>query len=445
MKLLSIAFLTFRSAVRSRTALSLAVLILLSVLAIPSFLDSDMEASQSVSLALFYTLSAVEVFLCIAAVWIGAASFSQDIRKKTIHLLLVKPVALWQVWAGKWLGLVSLFGLLLLLGFGAMYARVRFFCGGGLPPGTEVSSRLVQPVLPDPREQAEFFISAAKDENGEPLKGKELAEYRREIEMRIPFLTDSIVPGEKWEWTFNLQEKVEGGKGLSFRFKFDSGAVSREGIGARCTVSSPGIAERVTFDLTDFSSRELVVPFSAAPFEGAERIDLEILHSGEKGAGAIIMQPRQGIHLLQPAASFAMNMLRSFFVVFTVVSLVTALGLTLGAVFTLPVAVFSAVALIVTVLIANSTILGQSVSHDHITIEESFIDGVKMKLGDMITDSVVALSAPVYRLSPLSRLSSFEYVGNTEVRDALLCNLLAMPAFFSLFSAFCLRRRELCE
>lgn len=445
MKVLSIAFMTFKAAVRSRTAVSLAVVILLAVLGIPSVLDSDMNPAQAVNVALFYTLSAVEIILCIAAIWTGAASFSQDIKIKTFHLLRVKPVAAYQIWIGKWLGLVSLFALLLFFGFAGMFVRIHMLGNGDLPANASIASRLISPDLPDTDAQIETLVSLARDENGEPLKGKERAAYRREVAMQIPYLSDSISSGQEWNWTFHLPRKVEAGRPLGFRFKFDSDAMSREGIKARCTVTSPDTKKSVVFDLPDFTSREIEMPLESVNFEGAEVLELRISHIGEKGVGSIILQPRKGLFLMQPASSLTENMARAFIVSLSVIALVAALGLTLGAFFTLPVAVFCSVALIATVLISNCTIMGESGTHEHYSEDETVLERAELMLGDWIVDTVVFISSPVYRSEPMSKLSSFEYIENPDVARAFCGNFIVIPAVFALISSWVLRRKELGE
>lgn len=444
MKLLNIALLTFRTAVRSRMAISLACVVLLIVFGLPAFLDSDMNPAEAVNVAMFYTLSAVEIVLCVAAVWSGAASFSQDIKNKTFHLIRVKPVALWQAWVGKWLGLVALFASVMLLGFAGMYIRIHML-PGEFPESAYVASRFISPDLPDPSVQVEKIVSVARNEKGEPLQGKELAAYRNAVIMQIPYMTDSISSGQKWNWRFHLSEKIAGNRPLGFRFKFDSDSVSREGIKAKCKVSSPGISDSVTFELSDFTSREIEIPLESGHFEGADVLDLQIVHSGEKGTGSIILQPRQGMFLMQPAALLPVNMLRAYVVAVSVVALVTALGLTLGAFFTLPVAVFCSVAIIATVLISNCTIMGQSDSHSDSAGDKSFIEKAELKFGDFITDSVIFISAPVYRSEPISDLSSFKYIDTADVVRAVGGNFIILPAVFALASALGLRRKELSE
>lgn len=445
MKVHSIASLTFKAAVRSRMAVSLAVVILLAVVFLPSFLDAEMNPAQAVNVALFYTLSAVEIILCVSAVWSGAASFSKDIENKTFHLLRVKPVALWQAWIGKWLGLVALFAVLMLMGFAGMYIRIHMLGNGAFPENASVASRFVSPDLPDPDLQIDMIVSGALDENGEPLKGKELAEYRKEVAMQIPYLSDSISSGQEWTWTFHLPRKVESGRRLGFRFKFDSDAMSREGIKAKCVVTSPETDKSVDFILSNFSSREIEIPFDSVPFEGADVLVLRISHIGEKGTGSIILQPRKGIFLMQPTASLIENMVRAYVIAFSVVAIVTALGLTFGAFFTLPVAVFCSVAFIVTVLISNCTVMGQDSSHDYNPGETPVWVRMELKLGDWISNAVVQISSPVYKLEPITKLSSFEHIEFSDVFRSVCCNLVIMPAFFALISSLGLRRKELGE
>lgn len=113
--LLAIAVLTLKAAVRFRLLIVLGVLLLLTVVGLPMIIKDDGTAQGFTQILLTYTLTFITAILGFATMWIACGTLARDIEEYQMQMIAVKPVAAWQVWLGKWLGIMVLNGILLSL------------------------------------------------------------------------------------------------------------------------------------------------------------------------------------------------------------------------------------------------------------------------------------------------------------------------------------------
>src|SRR5262249_35250698 len=82
---------------------------------------------------LTYTLSAVSGLLGLSTLWLACGTLARDIEECQMQVVAVKPIARWQIWVGKWLGIVSLNFVLLSLAGVSIYALLQWRASR-LPP-----------------------------------------------------------------------------------------------------------------------------------------------------------------------------------------------------------------------------------------------------------------------------------------------------------------------
>ena len=114
-QLLAIAGLTWKAAFRFRLFLVVAVLLLGSVIGLPLLIKDDGTARGFTQILLTYTLTTISALLGLSTLWLACGTLARDIEECQVQVIAVKPVARWQIWLGKWIGLVSLNAALLLL------------------------------------------------------------------------------------------------------------------------------------------------------------------------------------------------------------------------------------------------------------------------------------------------------------------------------------------
>src|SRR5678810_1193499 len=79
------------------------------------------------------TLSVITVLLGFSTLWLACGTLARDIEEAQIQVVAVKPVARWQIWLGKWLGIVTLDAALLALAGACVYGLLQWRASQ-LPP-----------------------------------------------------------------------------------------------------------------------------------------------------------------------------------------------------------------------------------------------------------------------------------------------------------------------
>ena len=112
-QLAAIAWLTMKSAFRYKLFIAIAAGLALVVIGLPLGLKSDGTAQGLTRILLTYTLGSITVLLAVFTLWISCGALARDIDECQIQTLAVKPVARWQIWLGKLIGILTLNALLL--------------------------------------------------------------------------------------------------------------------------------------------------------------------------------------------------------------------------------------------------------------------------------------------------------------------------------------------
>src|ERR1041384_6094324 len=107
-KLLAIAGLTWKAAFRFRLFWVLTVLLLGSVIVLPLLLKDDQTARGFIQILLTYNLTIITALLGFSTLWLACGTLARDIEDCQMQMVAVKPIARWQIWLGKWLGLFAL-------------------------------------------------------------------------------------------------------------------------------------------------------------------------------------------------------------------------------------------------------------------------------------------------------------------------------------------------
>src|SRR5205809_6109596 len=139
-RLIAIATLTWKAAFRFRLFWVLTVLLLGSVVLLPLLLKDDGTARSFTQILLTYTLSVITTLLGFSTLWLACGTLARDVEDCQMQMVAVKPIARWQIWLGKWLGLLMLNAALLAVAGGSVTA----WCRGaphGLPPHDQRSLR----------------------------------------------------------------------------------------------------------------------------------------------------------------------------------------------------------------------------------------------------------------------------------------------------------------
>ena len=124
--LLAITWLTWKAAFRFRLFLVIAVLLLGAVVGLPLLIKDDGTARGFTQILLTYTLSTITALLGLSTLWLACGTLARDIEECQVQMVAVKPIARWQIWLGKWLGIMSLNAALLALSASSVYVLLQW-------------------------------------------------------------------------------------------------------------------------------------------------------------------------------------------------------------------------------------------------------------------------------------------------------------------------------
>src|ERR1019366_6859941 len=128
-RIFAIAGLTWKAALRFKLFLVIATLLILAVVGLPLVIKDDGTAQGFTQIILTYTLTAITALLGISTLWLSCGTLARDIEECQIQVVATKPVARWQIWIGKWLGIISLNAALLAISGACVYGLLQWRAG----------------------------------------------------------------------------------------------------------------------------------------------------------------------------------------------------------------------------------------------------------------------------------------------------------------------------
>ena len=120
-RVFAIATLTWKAAFRFRLFWAILFLLLGAVVVLPLLLKDDGTARGFIQILLTYTVGAITALLGISTLWLACGTMARDIEECQMQVVAVKPIARWQIWLGKWLGILLLDAALLAVAGGSVY------------------------------------------------------------------------------------------------------------------------------------------------------------------------------------------------------------------------------------------------------------------------------------------------------------------------------------
>jgi Cu-processing system permease protein len=114
----AIALNTFREAMRKRVLYAILVLVA-GVLFLATYLG-DMSLNEEARMTRDVSLSAIRAFGCVTAIILGSLLLHSEIERRTIHVIVSKPIERYEFILGKYAGMVATLGLLIAAVSGAM-------------------------------------------------------------------------------------------------------------------------------------------------------------------------------------------------------------------------------------------------------------------------------------------------------------------------------------
>lgn len=452
-QLIAIARLTWKAAFRFKLVVVVTALLLIVVVALPVVIKDDGTARGFTQILLTYTLSSVTALLGLCTLWLACGTLARDIEECQIQLVAVKPVARWQIWLGKWLGIVSLDAVLLALSGAAVFTFLQWRAAR-LPPDQQqilrnevlVARGSAKPPSYEAEIEAETEQLLRERLQETSLTGFDLALVRKQIREQVKAEYQLVPPGTYRIWEVNLgsARKFLRDKPLHLRIKFNTAeyrpSATYLGLWQVGVPETTRLWRSEPMSLAPDTFHEFALPPNL--FDEKGTITIAFLNMNEI---ALLFPLEDGIEVLYPAGGFTLNYIRGLGIIFCWMTLLATLGLAAASFLSFPVAAFFSMAVLV---VAFSTgILTSVVSEGTVGVIDTAEGGGGTNILDIV---IVPLFAALLRIvnlakafSPVDLLSTGRTISWTELFRAIGQIIFLLSGFLAAFGIFCFNRREL--
>ncbi len=454
-RLLAIVWLTWKAALRFKLFLVIAVLLLAAVVGLPLVIHDDGTARGFTQIILTYTLSAVTGLLGISTLWLSCGTLARDIEECQIQVVATKPIARWQIWLGKWLGIVLLNAVLLALSGVCIFGLLQWRATK-LPPEEQIKLRsevlVARGSAKEPDRTAELNAVAERILQGRltnsPVERVDVPEVRRQIREGVKADAQLVPPSYQRIWQINLgfAKNYLQGKPLQLRVKFNAAQKSASGtfrlewlVG---TEEMKKIWPSEPMSLAPDTFHEFPIPPDMFDQDGV--LTITVINPPQNGT-ALLFPLNEGMEVLYPEGGFALNFARGLGIIFCWMALLAAVGLCAASFLSFPVATFFALSLMLVVL--SSGTLAESVENGTVAAgdEESGTAGHSFADSFLIPSfkGVLAVVNLAKNFSPIDALSSGRSITWSELGLAVTQIVLILGGIFVVAGILFFNRREL--
>ncbi|HUA38831.1 MAG TPA: hypothetical protein VMA35_10610 [Candidatus Sulfopaludibacter sp.] len=452
-KILAICWLTWKAAFRFRLFLVIAVLLLAAVVGLPLVLQDDGTARGFTQILITYTLSVITALLGLSTLWLSCGTLARDIEECQIQVVATKPVGRWQIWLGKWLGIVSLNAGLLVLSGACVYGLLQWRATR-LPAGEQEVLRtqvLVARGVAQPPDISATIDELTDQQLQERLKqtqisGADLVQARRQIREQVKALFQLAPPSYYHEWQIDLgfARNFLHGKPLQLRVKFNTAQINQSGTFVGLwQVGVPGTANvwrSEPMSLSPDAYHEFAIPADLFDSQGVLTINFLNVNNT-----TLLFPLEDGMEVLYPEGGFTLNFVRGLGIIFCWMALLAAIGLASASFLSFPVAAFFSLALLVVVF--SSGTLAYAVESGTVTgvNEETGTTGYSIADHVLIPffKGILAVVNPVRNFSPIDSLSTGRAISWSELGAAFGQIVLLFGGGVSLIGIALFARREL--
>lgn len=445
----AVARLTVRAAFRYRLVVVLLGLLLGAVIVLPIVIKHDGSAQGFTQILLTYTLSVITALLSIVTLWLACGTLARDVDECQMQMVASKPIPRWQIWLGKWCGIMLLNGLLLGVSAGAVYLLMQWRATQ-LPPDVQQALRnnvltaraVVREPLPDLDAEVERAIQPRLEELQQ--KGVNLREFRDQSREMLK-ARQQLVPPDHFR-----------------RFRLDfraAGPLDDRPVFVRVKFHTPSLGPKRPYEIEieagppDTAQRSVVGRSLAA--EAVHEIELGpvvldpqgflIVDLANRSDTPLIFPLEDGFEVLYPEGGFGLNYLRAVLVIACSLGLLAALGLAAASFLSFPVAAFLATAVL---------ILGLSTGTLRSVVEDRTVLGFEHDTNTRLYPTIDAIMVPVFefalgavntvqQFSPIDAVSSGRSITWPELARAAGVVVLGMGGLFAAIGIVAFTRREL--
>ena len=461
----AIVCLTWKAALRFRLIWALAALLVICVAGLPLIIKDDGTARGLTQILMTYTLSAITAILGLATLWLSCGTLARDVEECQMQVVATKPIHRWQIWIGKWLGVMGMNAVLLALAGGTVYGLVLFRTSKLSERQREILHHEVLIGRASAKEAAQdleplveetFRKDAPQRLTSDQMQDKKLVEvFTAQIRETFKAQRQIIRPGYMREWKI----KVPAAQGFAtnhivmLRVKFMSTQISG-GPQPYLTIwqiGKPESPNQVRGDktLTTDTFHEFPIPASAIEEDGTLTIRLT---NPSRNNVALLAPLEDGLEVLYRESGFAVNFARGLAIIFCWFGLLAALGLTAASFMSFSMAAFACIGLLIVVMSGGML---KEVVKDRTIFTSAHSEETKTEMGwtkvkaivDVVMVSIYAVLLQVIQAvedySPIESLSSGRSITWGQLAKAYGLMWFVLGGIISTIGIITFTRREL--
>jgi hypothetical protein len=445
--------LTWKAAFRFRLFLVVTALLLASVVALPLLLKDDGTARGFTQILLTYTLSTISALLGLSTLWLACGTLARDIEECQIQLLAVKPIARWQIWLGKWLGLMSLNAALLAISGASVFCLLQWRATRLPPAEQKILRNEVLVARTSAKEVADFHedIEAETERIFQeriaktPVAEGDRALVRNQIHEQIKAEFQLVPPGytRYWEVKLGTPRQSMADRPVYVRIKFNS--ADKSPAGTFIGLWQVGVPQKTQLWRSEPMSLapDTFHEFQVPPFVDADGL-LTVTFVNPNNT-ALLFPLEDGFEVLYREGGFALNFVRGLGIILCWMGLLTTLGLASASFLSFPVAAFCSLGILSLALFSGP--LATAVS-------EGTLGGYNAEKGPQGRIPIDVVAIPVFKavlnlvnlakdFSPIDSLSTGRSITWTQLARAFGQIILLLGGVIGLFGIAVFARREL--
>jgi ABC-type transport system involved in multi-copper enzyme maturation permease subunit len=449
-RILAISFLTLRAAFRFRVVLVMALLLVGGVVVLPMIIKDDGTARGFTQIILTYTLALTTTLLGFSTLWLSCGILAREIEDAQMQMVAVKPIARWQIWLGKWLGILILNAAMLAITgaviYGFMQVRARRLNAAEqqiLHSEVFVARKVAREQMPDYDEVANRMMREYLKKNPLP-EGFNLQQFERMIREQLKSRDQLVPPGQGRIWEIYVGDPAAvRNRPMTIRARFDPPV--------------PDMNERfMTFwEFGDLNTKNQFKTNFVMPAEAYVEFPIPPNLLNEKGELHVrfnnltekaLLFPDDGMEVMYRIGGFGGNFARGLGIIFCWLSLLAALGLAGASFLSFPVAAFCSIGVL---------ILGMSTGTLEQIVTEGGIMAVDPNTGQVQDPGIInRIAVPFAQgmlttlkmarsFSPIDNLSSGRAITWLELLKAFLQICVILSGVLAAIGISIFTRREL--
>jgi ABC-type transport system involved in multi-copper enzyme maturation permease subunit len=454
-RLLAIALLTVRAAFRYRLVVVLATLLVGGVVVLPIIIKDDGTARGFTQIVLTYTLALITFLLGFVTVWLGCGTLAKEVEEAQLQMVVVKPISRWQIWLGKWVGIMTLNAILLIVSGTAVYFLMTWKARR-LPDSEQkvlwsevlVARGTIREPMPDYKQDAERILQERlRSSAGQEVTN--IAALRIYAQERVKAEYQLVRQDFMRQWEIDMSEQMANLRDvpMHIRVKFN---VAMENTSnqylALIEVGDP--ADGITrvwrapeMMLSADTYHEIPIPANLFNAKGVLKVRFM-----NRNDTAVLFPLEDGMEVLYRQGGFFGNFIRGVGIIFCWLGFLAALGLMSASFLSFNVAAFFSLGVLM--LGVSSGTLNQVVEEGGITgvnHETGYTDDPNIidKVAVPVAKGMLAVMGMIKGFSPIDSLSTGRTIGWDDLGRAVFQIWVIMAGLLALIGITTFNRREL--